>query len=120
MRRWCSLAVLAVLLVACGRPQARGVASIEPLAISQRGTSPIEVPPAAAQAPSTVGDTALAGVTPDQAAIKQLIERANNAQAEAFGRNDPSPMRDTASDAYYQELTRINTEMARDGVSAIK
>lgn len=68
-------------------------------------------PPAIATTPSTVTSDATAE------AIKQVIERANQAQQKAFATGDPSLMRDTATSSYYDELTRINTDLARGGVT---
>jgi len=49
-------------------------------------------------------------------AVKQVIEAANQAQQKAFATGDASLMRDNATAAYYEELTQINTELARGGV----
>ena len=49
-------------------------------------------------------------------AVKQVVERANQAQQKAFVTGDPSLMRDTATAAHYDELTRINADLARAGV----
>lgn len=59
-----------------------------------------------------------AAVTSDATAdaVKQVIERANQAQQKAFATGDVTLMRDTATAAYYDELTRINTDLARGGV----
>src|SRR5207245_2487158 len=58
---------------------------------------------------STVTDAATV------AAIKDLIQRANDAQAKALAQNDSSLMRDTATDSYYQELMAINRDLASGG-----
>lgn len=65
-----------------------------------------------------IATTAPAAVTSDATAeeIKHLIERANQAQQKAFATGEASLMRDTATAAYYDELARINTELARGGV----
>ncbi len=55
-----------------------------------------------------------------ESAIKSIIERANQEQQDAFSKGDPSIMKDTATSEYYAELTRINQDMANNGVSAIK
>ncbi|MGH2490342.1 MAG: G1 family glutamic endopeptidase [Candidatus Limnocylindria bacterium] len=49
-------------------------------------------------------------------AVKQVIERANQAQQKAFVSGDASLMRDTATASYYDELTQINSDLARGGV----
>jgi peptidase A4-like protein len=51
------------------------------------------------------------------AAVKQVIERANQAQQKAFATGDATLMRETATSSYYDELTQINTELARRGVT---
>ena len=50
-------------------------------------------------------------------AVKQVIERANQAQQKAFETGDTTLMRETATSSYYDELTQINTELARGGVT---
>src|SRR6266508_4376678 len=59
-----------------------------------------------------------AAVTADATtdAVKQAIERANEAQQKAFATGDVSVMRDTATAEYYDELTQINSDLARGGV----
>jgi Peptidase A4 family len=49
-------------------------------------------------------------------AVKQVIEAANQAQQKAFATGDATLMRDNATAAYYDELTQINTDLARGGV----
>src|SRR6266850_1509073 len=66
--------------------------------------------PQALATPSTV----TANATAD--AVKQVIERANQAQQKAFATGDATLMRDTATTSYYDELTKINTDLARGGV----
>src|SRR5438132_226800 len=52
-------------------------------------------------------------------AIKDVIERANHAQARAFAKSDDTLMRDTATDSYYQELVQTNRDLASGGVTSI-
>jgi len=54
---------------------------------------------------------------PSVAAVKQVIEAANQAQEKAFATGDASVMRATATSAYYDELTKINGDLARGGVT---
>jgi hypothetical protein len=70
-----------------------------------------QLQPAATATPAAV--TSDASVDP----VKQVIQRANEAQQKAFATGDVSLMRDTATAAYYDELTQINTDLARGGVS---
>src|SRR6267378_690274 len=51
-------------------------------------------------------------------AVKSVIERANQAQQRAFAAGDVTLMRDTATASYYDELTQINTDLARGGVTS--
>lgn len=67
-------------------------------------------PPALAAPAAATSDAAVS-------AVKGVIDRANHAQQKAFATGEVSLMRDTATAAYYDELTRINTELARGGVT---
>jgi Peptidase A4 family len=60
-----------------------------------------------------------AGPTADATAeaVKQVIETADRAQEKAFATGDPSVMRDTATADYYDELTQINSDLERGGVT---
>jgi hypothetical protein len=69
-----------------------------------------QLQPAAIATPAAVASEATAD------AVKQVIESANQAQQKAFATGDVSLMRDTATAAYYDELTQINTDLARGGV----
>jgi hypothetical protein len=75
--------------------------------------------------------TALPGVTPATqttnasdsavvAAVKDVVARANQAQAQAFAQNDPTLMRSTATDSYYQELVQTNRGLAASGARSIE
>lgn len=68
----------------------------------------------AAQTTATSSDTA------SVAAVKDVVERANHSQAQAYARNDPAPMRATATDSYYQELTQINRSLQQSGARSIE
>jgi hypothetical protein len=94
MRR--SLIVLALLLTSCG-----------PVDLSHviQQLQPAAVQPAVADAVTA-------------SAVKQVIERANQAQQTAFATGDTALMRETATASYYDELTQINTELARGGVTS--
>ncbi len=92
MRR--ALIVLAIVLSSCGPVDlSQVIQQLQPAAVEPAVTSE---------------------ATAD--AIKQVIERANQAQQKAFATGDPALMRETATASYYNELTRINTELARGGV----
>lgn len=70
-----------------------------------------QLDPSATQAPAAVTSDASTD------AVKQVIQRANEAQQKAFTTGDVSLMRDTATASYYDELTQINTDLARGGVT---
>ena len=53
----------------------------------------------------------------DQAAIQATITRANTEQAQALSTGDPSVMADTSTSQYLQELTQVNQDLSRSGVS---
>src|SRR5438445_9051939 len=53
------------------------------------------------------------------AAVKDVVERANQAQAQAYARNDPTLMRATATASYYQELVQTNQGLQSSGAQSI-
>jgi hypothetical protein len=55
-----------------------------------------------------------------QAAIQQLIQKANNEQVQALAQNNPQLMQDTSTSDYYQELVQNNSDMSDNGVTAIQ
>lgn len=62
----------------------------------------------------------VAAVSEDErAAIRDTIERANEAQAKAVATADDTVMRDTATAQHYQELVRINEDLVAAGVTKI-
>jgi hypothetical protein len=74
----------------------------------------IDRPAPAAQ--TTTNSTVSAAV----AAVKGVVERANQAQAQAYARNDPTLMRATATDDYYQELLQIHQGLQSSGARSIE
>lgn len=62
------------------------------------------------------------GTTPDsaQAAIMDTIRRANAAQQQALATGNPTPMRDSSTAAYYEEMQRINGDLTNGGITAIE
>ncbi len=54
------------------------------------------------------------------AAIKDVLTKANQAQAQAFAMHDPSPMRATSTDNHYAEMVQINSDLASGGVTKIE
>jgi hypothetical protein len=92
MRR--ALIVLAVLLISCGPVDlGRAIQQLRPVADEAAVTSEIGAD-----------------------AVKQVIQRANEAQQKAFVTGDVALMRETATADYFDELTQINTDLARGGV----
>src|SRR2546428_505828 len=75
------------------------------------GVRGLVAPTPAARTTTTTNTTDTAAV----AAIKDVIERANQAQAQAFAKSDDTFMRDTATDSYYQELVQTNRDLANGG-----
>ena len=71
-------------------------------------------------APATTATASSATDAAAQAAIKDMLQKANAAQAEAFATNDPSPMRATSTDSHYTEMTQINADLANGGVTKIE
>ncbi len=69
-----------------------------------------QLQPAAVATPATV----TTDTTTD--AVKQVVDAANQAQQKAFATGDSSLMRANATAAYYDELTQVNTDLARGGV----
>jgi hypothetical protein len=67
----------------------------------------------AAQTSTTTGDAAAV------AAVKDVVARANQAQADAFATGDATLMRATATDSYYQELVQTNRDLAASGARTI-
>ncbi len=103
----------ALLLVGCAMPFR-----------SAGGTSDrqAQAPQSGAAAPTA---TSAATVSPtstdaDLQAIKAVIQHANDEQARALARHDPTVMRDTATSEYYDELVAIQRQLEASGVTAIK
>jgi hypothetical protein len=73
----------------------------------------IDRPAPAAQ--TTTNSSVTAAVT----AVKGVVERANQAQVQAYTRNDPTLMRATSTDSYYQELLQIHQSLIGSGARSI-
>src|SRR5947208_2296572 len=54
-----------------------------------------------------------------QAAVQQLIQKANQEQADAFNKNDATIMRDTTTAEHYQEMVQINNDLAAGGFTSV-
>src|SRR5437588_8496831 len=55
-----------------------------------------------------------------QRAIQHVIQQASDSQAQAIATRDPSPMADTATGSYYQQLVQNNQDLLDNGVTAIE
>jgi Peptidase A4 family len=55
-----------------------------------------------------------------EATLRSVVQRANEAQQQAFAQRDPTPMRALATDDYFQELVQTNRDLAANGVIAIE
>jgi hypothetical protein len=53
------------------------------------------------------------------AAVKDVVQRANEAQVQAYASNDPTLMRATATTSYYQELVQTNQGLQSSGAQSI-
>ncbi|HZQ97324.1 MAG TPA: G1 family glutamic endopeptidase [Chloroflexota bacterium] len=78
--------------------------------------------PAPAATPAGAAGTVAANAAASgsaEAAVEQVIERGDAEQAQALASGDPTVMRDTATDAYYQQAVQINQDLAANGVTSI-
>ncbi len=57
---------------------------------------------------------------PKEAAVQTVIQKGDQEQQDAFAKNDPTIMQDTATADYYNQLVKINADMAHAGVASIK
>jgi len=55
-----------------------------------------------------------------EAAVKAVIQQANEAQAKAYNTGDNTAMKATATDSFYQQLQSTNRDLARAGVTKIE
>jgi Peptidase A4 family len=54
------------------------------------------------------------------AAVRAVIQKANQEQQQAFAQDNPTLMRGTATAAYYAQLVQIDTRLRSSGVTAIQ
>jgi hypothetical protein len=83
------------------------------------GRTPVAV---ATAAPVAANGTAAPTTAPDAdtAAIQQVIQRANQEQAQALAANDPSGMQDTATQEYFQQMAQTNQALLDNGVTSVQ
>ena len=86
-------------------------------------------PTAAAASPTAVASPAVTavstavanvGTSAQIAAIKAVIQKADQEQVAAFAKNDPTLMKDTSTSSYYAQISGINSQMASGGVVSIQ
>lgn len=95
--------LLALTLSACS-----GSVDLGGLARQIAGTSAATTAPAASASDQTL-----------EAAVKQAVEAANQAQAKAFNTGDATLMSATATSSFYTELLQTNRDLASSGVRQI-
>ena len=107
--------------------QATATARARPLLTPPAPTTPAATTVATTVPASTATVTATtlppAGGTPvgdAEDAIKSVIQRANQEQAQALTSGDTTVMRDTATSSYYQELVQGQSNLTSSGVTAIE
>ena len=87
-----------------------------------KAITPQLFPAGGAGAPASTS-TSSSGTAADPAtvaAIKDVLQKANQAQADAFAKHEPSLMRATSTDNHYAEMTQINSDLATGGVTKIE
>jgi hypothetical protein len=94
--------------------------SIAPTATPDTSTAPTSASDAATTLAATPTASTAAANDPITQAIKDVVQRANDEQVTAFTKNDPTAMKDTATDSYYSKLVDTNQGLANDGVTGIK
>lgn len=105
--RLVALGLLAFALAAStGRIDLSSLVSAARTYVDQGGTP-------AGQTNTSSSDTAAV------AAVKDVVQRANEAQVQAYTRNDPTLMRATATTSYYQELVQTNQGLQSSGAESI-
>ncbi len=78
--------------------------------------------PTLAATPNTADASPTAAATPSSdvvAAIKQVIQTANQEQEQAYSTSDPTLMQDTATANYYSQLVQGLQSLANAGITAI-
>lgn len=111
--RYIPLLLLVVVLAGCVGPLARGGAAGDRQSAAAMQTPAITAPAAAAPTAAT------AAATDDVAAIKDVIQQANDAQPQALARRDPTLMRATATADYYDQLVQTQRDLENGGVASI-
>lgn len=110
-----------LLLVAYVAVLAVRPALLPPSMIPGRGAAPSRPSVAATTGGQTVVSPGLGQpASPSvEAAIRQVIQRADIEQAQALASKNPVVMQDTATDGYYQEAVQTNQDLLDGGVASI-
>jgi len=108
-------APLGQMTPALAAPATTVPATPTPVAVSR--ARPDIAPTITPKTGSNAASTADAATTK---AIQGVIQKANQEQQDAFAKQDPTVMQDTATAGYYQQLVQINQDMAGAGVAGIK
>lgn len=102
----------------------RGVAVMVLSFVAVMGVVTLSGLPASIAQLARVATAPLAAVTSvatdQQQAVRQTIERSNQAQATAFNTNDPTAMRAYATPSFYQQLRQTNDDLRSSGVTKIE
>src|SRR5437016_1660685 len=66
------------------------------------------------------GTAPTSGTQSSSAAVRAVIQLANQEQQQAFAQDEPTLMRGTATAAYYAQLVALDTTLRNSGVTAIQ
>src|ERR1700687_385514 len=84
---------------------------------------PLDIPTPAAAQRAVASPARYIDAVDDQnanAAIQQVIQRSNEAQAQAIAARDPALMSDTVTRDHFQDLAQTNQDLLDHGVTSIK
>lgn len=123
--------ILTLSLAACSVPSVS--ISINPTAVPSTAapnptlppssSASATTPPATAASTPAAAATAAGATSPNstaEAAIKSVIQRANQEEQQAFAAHDPTLMRDTATITYYDDLVQGFNNLMSSNVTAIQ
>ena len=110
-------ALLIALLAACAATPTAQTPTSPPAATPVPASASTSVS-TATSAPTSAPTNAAASSVME--AIKTAIQHANQEQQHAIAAHDPTPMRDTATSAYYSEAAQSLNDLVSAGVTAIQ
>ena len=76
--------------------------------------------PATGTAPASTSSSRGSTDAAATAANKDVLQKANQDQAEAFNSHDPALMRSTSTEAHYTQMVQVNLDLANGGVTKIE